>query len=102
MKNLQNSLFTQKTKELNLLKLSSSEKETDVEFALEEQKVINQELEAKLANFSSNQSEEKSRLENEIQSLKESVSKLEREKIEIDSIKTNQISELVCLFFFSM
>jgi len=92
--------LSEKTKELNSLKLSSTEKETDVEFALEEQKAINQELEAKLASFSSNNSEEKSRLETEIQSLKESVNKLESEKIEIDSIKTNQISELVCLFFF--
>jgi len=39
----------QRTDELNGLKLSQSQNETDVEFALEEQKVLVQELEAKLA-----------------------------------------------------
>jgi chromosome segregation ATPase len=80
--------------EINTLRMSSSEKETDVEFALEEQKVLVHELEVKLANFSSDQLQEKQRLENELKTFKDLCDKIEKEKAELDSTKTSQINEL--------
>jgi chromosome segregation ATPase len=84
----------EKTIEINTLRMSSSEKETDVEFALEEQKVLVHELEVKLANFSSDQLQEKQRLENELKTFKDLCDKVEKEKAELDSTKTSQINEL--------
>ena len=76
-----NSKIEEKSIELTNLKIKlDAEGETVTEFVLEEQKVLVQELEVKLAALSAAKAEELSALEKQLELLKESNSKLESEK----------------------
>ena len=76
------------------LRSNQSERQTDVEFALEEQKVYVQELETKLNLLQTAKSEDLNRLEQEIKAIRDSNLSLEEEKVHFEALKNEHLKNL--------
>lgn len=82
----------------------NDEKHAEIEFALEEHKVLVQDLEAKLNDLNEQTKQKKEqveKLEKEIDNLKQLSAKVEQDNLELQNAKTELKAELVNIYFFN-